>query len=322
MARPLALLLLLLLLAAGCNAKKAVIPVASIPPGALATVHYGPKIQESRYSMPLGTTPVEATVDFGRHDHLWLAVEQRGYAPAVIRITPESAGIDAVLDPFPDPPPETVARSILVATPRLDIVHRGTVSNTVSRTEQDQAAQALGAALAARLGDRAAGPFPDERAASLLKPLWRDGRVLMETADPVRVSFMASPPVLETTTSRRAAGRLGELFQRDAVLIVQGRQSLETGSLVTSKIGLHVAGTAASLASAQGRAMARGDSSFAYTVYTPSFSQGFGFSAILVHCRTGTVLWMNRGILPAIDFTARDAVDGVAEIILTNLPNQ
>ena len=82
---------------------------------------------------------------------------------------------------------------------------------------------------------------------------------------------------------------------------------------------MSVIGTANSYAAGYSRAMARGDSFFAYNVITPRFAQGAALNAVMVDCRSGEIVWANNGIWRPIDFNTPAAVDHVLADLLFGL---
>lgn len=85
------------------------------------------------------------------------------------------------------------------------------------------------------------------------------------------------------------------------------------------KVGIMAAGTAASFAAGYSRAAAAGDSFFAYTVYLPSFSEGIALRAVLVHCATGEVLWVNKGLWRPLPWDRPERIREVAADLLTGI---
>ncbi|MFH2059290.1 MAG: hypothetical protein ABIJ59_10340 [Pseudomonadota bacterium] len=101
---------------------------------------------------------------------------------------------------------------------------------------------------------------------------------------------------------------------------VGGRVDKEIGSLVASKIGLHVIGTASSFASGYSRAVSNNQSTFVYTVYQPGFSNGTGLKAILVDSQSGEIIWVNKGLWPVVEFGDEKIVKKLVADLLTTLP--
>lgn len=124
----------------------------------------------------------------------------------------------------------------------------------------------------------------------------------MELIDPIRLKYLSTPQYLETKNSREAARQLGAGYGGEALLMLSGKQNLEAAGMVLGKVAMGLAGTVASYGSGYANAVSRGDSYFAYTIYTPSFSQGTLVKAILINCATGEILWVNKGIWGAIKF--------------------
>ena len=141
----------------------------------------------------------------------------------------------------------------------------------------------------------------------------------MELVDPIRLPFLSTPPRLETRSARETVRSFGEIAGVDAVLLVEGKQNQETGGMKAGKVGLTIAGTAASFGAGYGRALSSGDSFFTYTVFLPSFAEGALLRAALVHCATGEVLWLNKGLWKAIPFDQPERVREVVADLLTGL---
>jgi hypothetical protein len=142
----------------------------------------------------------------------------------------------------------------------------------------------------------------------------------MELLDPIRLPYLSEAPCLETRSGREAARKLGERAGADALLVISGRQTVETGGMKVGKVALFAAGTAASYGAAYSAAMARGDSFFVYPVYVPAFAQGLLLQAALVRSGSGEVVWVNRGVWPAVEPTDPAEAARVVKELLSGLP--
>ena len=80
-----------------------------------------------------------------------------------------------------------------------------------------------------------------------------------------------------------------------------------------------VVGTANSYAAGYSRAVANGDSYFAYNVITPHFAEGAALNAVMIDCRSGEIVWANNGVWRPIAFDTPAAVDQVMADLLFGL---
>lgn len=319
--------------AVAARSKQAVVRVETIPAGALVSVRAVPEPEpEGMARTVAGLTPLTREFDFGRGGRLWLEIEKRGYTPSVVEIVPTSGAVTVELvplgprpDPGSDPVPATAVpppRRVALVPPDLTVVLRGFSSEERSAP----AAAALAAALASAIGDQLRGRcelVPLAAGDDLARPLaglWRDTRSALELLDPVRLPYLAEAPHLETRSGREGAARLGERSAADAVLLLTGRQNVETGSMKGGKLGLAAAGTAASFASAQQAAFASGRSFFVYQVHLPSFAEGIALRAALVDSRSGELLWINQGVFAPLWAEHPEGVARAVADLLTGLP--
>ncbi len=312
------------------GARKAALRVETAPPGALVSVRHASQAETNDARQVAGTTPLEKVFDFEAQRRLWLEVELRGYAPKTVEVTPESGTVSVALDRIRrkdgSDAPVYVApalHAVVLAGPEVRVTLRHFATEEVSAEQGAQLRDTLAAAIRAHCKDRfdvatlrdAAGA--DQEQAE--KALWRDARTAMELLDPIRLTFFAEAPTLETRSGRDAARTLGERLGADAILVISGRQTVETGGMKAGKVALMAAGTAASYAAGYSAAMARGDSVFAYSVFIPAFAQGLLLQAALVRCSDGEVLWLNKGVWPPLG-PGDPAAARVAKELLAGLP--
>jgi hypothetical protein len=274
-----------------------------------------------------GTTPLEKEFDFGSADRIWLTFEKRGFLSKKVSVVPNAGHLSVHLErrlhsdgsPFPEFEMPPIKR-LLLAEPKFSYIQRGFSGEKISPDLSAQARQALMAAINRQFGDRwvtvSASESSDGRQ---LKSLWRDGNTAMELTNPIRLRYQSEPVMLETTSGRKATWDLGHRHQTDAVLLITGKQIVETGSMVAGKIGMTVIGTASSYAGGYSRAMANGDSFFVYTIYTPQFSEGMLLKAALISCRDGEVLWTNQGLWKPVDFANETMMGNIMIDLLSGL---
>ena len=301
----------------GAPPRKARLAVASVPSGALVSVHHTPQPAEHGGRMVAGGTPLVREFDFGKGQRLWLEVERRGFEPRMVEVTPATGTVTVHLQPLDGGPGESapVVR-VAVVDPDVSVIVRGFSAEQRSEEDSQAASRALGEGLRALAADRFQVVTLE---AGAPRPVWRDGRTAMELLDPIRLPYLAAPPRLETRAAREALRALGEAAQVDALLLVDGKQNQETGGMKAGKVGIMAAGTATSFASGYSRAAAAGDSFFTYTVYLPSFSEGIALRAVLVHCATGEVLWVNKGLWRPLPWDRPERVREVAGDLLTGM---
>lgn len=322
--------ILIQLFLTGCaTTNRHLLKVDSTPSDALISVHDGQEPAAGNTRKVAGTTPLEKNFDFpSKGNRLWLEIEKRGYVPQRVEVTPASPALNVRLERMKDKSGEPVreyafpsVRRVLLAVPDFTVVKRGFSSEEVSKEESGVAATALAMGtrvfFAGRYETVRIGNTPDD--ARLLKSAWRDVKTAMELVDPIRLRYLSVPQYLETAGSREAVRQLGLRYGAEGLLVLAGRQNLETAGMALGKVGITVAGTAASYGSAYGRAVSRGDSLFVYTVYTPVFSQGTLLQAALVECASGEVLWLNKGIWEPVDFSGRDAAKAIIQDLLTGM---
>lgn len=297
----------------GCaTSNQHLLKIDSTPPDALISVHDKKESSTENTRKVAGTTPTEKNFDFpAEGNRLWLEIEKRGYVPQRVEVTPETKALTVKLERMKGKNGEPVkeytfplVKRLLFVAPDFEVVERGFSSEGVSKNES----AAVKAGLAKGTQAYFTGKYEvvqiqdSQDDAQLLKSVWRDVRTAMVLIDPIRLKYLSTPQYLETKGSREAARQLGSRYGGEVLLLLSGKQNLETAGMVLGKIGISAAGTLASYGSAYNNAVARGDSFFVYTVYTPGFAQGTLVKAILIDCATGEILWVNKGIWGAIQF--------------------
>ena len=296
--------------------------VGSTPPGALVSVHRTATPAESGPRTVAGTTPLATTLDLGEERRLWLELERRGFRPQMVEIGPESSSLHVELTPVvgevAGAPSKGGPLRIAVLEPELTVIRRGFAHESVD----EEASRALGLALAAAvrgiLAERGAELVADH-AGVAPKALWRDARTAMRMLDPVRLPYLSEAPRLETRSGRNAAAAVGDQIGADALLLVTGKENLETGGMKVGKVGLSVAGTAASYGSAHSAASARGDSFFVYNVFVPTFAQGLVVQALLVDVASGEVRWLDGGLWRPVSPADTESLTALAADLLAGL---
>ena len=234
--------------------------VDSTPSDALVSVHDGKAPAAGNVRKVAGATPLERNFDFpSEGGRLWLEIEKRGYVPQRVETTPESRALNIKLERARDKNGEPVmeytfpaVRRLLFAIPEFTVVKRGFSSEEVSKEDGIAAGAALAKGthsfFAGRYEAVQIGDSPED--ARLLKATWRDVKTAMELVDPIRLKYLSAPQYLETRGAREAARQLGMRYGAEALLVLAGRQNLETAGMVAGKVGILAAGTAASYGSA------------------------------------------------------------------------
>jgi hypothetical protein len=286
--------------------------IESAPPDALISVHDKKEPSTENTRKVAGTTPIEKNFDFpAEGNRLWLEIEKRGYIPQWVKVTPETKALTVKLERMKDKNGALVkeytfplVKRLLFVTPDFEVVERGFSSEGVSKDKSAAAKVSLTKGTQAYFtGKYEVMQIQDSQDdAQLLKSVWRDVRAAMELIDPIRLKYLLTPQYLETKSSREAARQLGSRYGGEVLLLLSGRQNLETAGMVLGKIGISAAGTLASYGSAYNNAVARGDSFFIYTIYTPDFAQGTLVKAALIDCATSEILWINKGTWGVIQF--------------------
>lgn len=303
--------------------------VETLPADALISVHQTKDAKNESSRTVAGTTPVEKNFDFPKESNrLWLEIEKRGYVPQQIEVTPETKSLFVKLEKMKNSKGETakgftfpLIKRLLVVTPEFEVIKRGFASEEVSKDESSAASEYLAkGTLLYFNGKYEVLPIRASQVdAQLLKSIWRDARTAMELVDPIRLKYLSTPQYLETKSAREAANEFGSRYGGEALLLISGKQNLETAGMVIGKIGLSTAGTAASFGGAYGNALSNGDSWFVYTIYLPSFAQGTLIKATLIDCTTGEVLWVNKGIWGAVKFEDPEEMRKLATDLFSNL---
>lgn len=309
--------------------KERVFEIDSQPPGALCTLHYQENEQFGSPITAIGETPFKKEVSLYTAADVWLKVEKRGFQPFVVKIdTARPVKISASLTQADETacPSNTTqwlnsSDDTLVLMPRIKVIARGTLGNETSQQENDRISGIIGRGVTAELQKAKPARLLDKKssAGKRCNALWRDGRTAMEIVDPVRFSYTTCPVRLETASGRKTALKIGREYNARSVMLISGKADYEQGSLVASKIGMNVLGTAASFAGGYGRAMSNNQSYFTYTVYTPQFTDGIWLSALLVDTDTGEIRWLNKGLWHINDFSKSEDVNKMIRQLLTNL---
>jgi hypothetical protein len=315
-------------LLAGCaTAQKHTVKVDSTPPDALVTVCSAPRPDGSQIKKIAGATPIVKELQFGKDAQLWLEIEKRGYSTAKVPVRPDTGDLNVMLTRLTDTdgaPATTYAfpeiKRIMIADPDFKLIQRGFSSEAVSDELSKEARQALIQGIQrffdARCETAVLPPALDSRP---VRTVWRDVRTRMEFINPVRLKYQARPVLLETAGGRSAALELGRQFHADVLLFIAGKENVETKGMLAGKFGMTVIGTANSYAAGYSRAMANGDSYFAYNVITPHFAEGAALNAVMIHCGTGEIVWANNGVWRPIAFDTPAAVDQVVSDLLYGL---
>lgn len=296
--------------------------VASRPSGALVTVV--PTDPSEHWRTMVGITPVDAELALPAAGTGRLLVELRGYRPVELDPGAATTPITVDLEPSGDPtapdPTLTGAAAVVLVGPDVELIRRGFAHEETSAAGSERLADALAAAVADTLG--AAIEVRRLAAGDVPPALLRDAGSAAALLDPVRLPFSSRLPQLETAAGRRGAQSAGSAGGARPLLILSGRSSIETGGMKAGKIGLMVAGTAASYGAAYGQAVANGHDSFVYTVYLPAGTGGARLDAILVDAANGDVLWLNRGVYASLDPAHPERLAAVAADLLAGIPVQ
>lgn len=310
--------------------KKAPLKVDSVPPGALVSIHLPGQTGAAELRVVAGTTPLEKTFDFGKAGRLAIEVEKRGYVPGHADVTPDTKAITVTLERIAAGGADEAGAAapgphkLLVVQPDVPVIVRHFSREETSAEEGERLrlrlAEAITSLYSGRQDVEVLAPAQQGEQASAEKSLRRDARTSVELLDPIRLPFLSEAPRLENRGGRDAARALGERFGAAEILVILGKQVVESGGMKAGKVALFAAGTATSYASAYGAAMARGDSVFVYTVYVPAFSQGLLLQAALVRCSNGEVEWINRGVWPPVRGDGSDKADNAIKELLSGLP--
>jgi len=294
----------------GCaTSNKHLLKIETIPTDAIVSFHQTNNISDYNRQIS-GTTPLEENFDFGEVGQLWLEIEKRGYAPHIIKVLPKTEKISINLERIKYKNGKYISNyalpninSVLLAKPDIKIFKRGfsseKISDEKSITAQEEFTKGIEKFFSPKYEVVTVESSNLDK--KLLRPLWRDVRSAMEIADPVRLKYLAYPPLLETKSSRKAVYELGNKYGTEVMLFIKGKQNIETAGLIAGIAGTAIAGTATSYAGGYNRALANNDSFFVYNIYTPSFDEGTLLGkAILIDCSNGEILWVNRGLLENI----------------------
>lgn len=315
------------LLASCAATQKHTVQVDTTPRDALVTVCSPPFPDGSQIKKIAGATPIVKELQFGKDKQLWLEIEKRGYSTTKVAVNPDTDNLNITLTRLTDAqgaPAATYAfpkiNRILIAEPDFKVIERGFSSEAVSDQRSQEARQALIQGIQRFFKDEyETDILPPARNSRPLRTVWRDVRTRMEFINPVRLRYQARPEVLETAGGRSAAADLGRQYQADVLLFIAGKENVETKGMLAGKFGMAVVGTANSYAAGYSRAMANGDSYFAYNVITPHFAEGAALNAVMIDCRSGEIVWANNGVWRPIAFDTPAAVDQVTADLLFGL---
>lgn len=314
----------------GCTTtRKQAMVVESTPEDALVTVCSAKLEVGSPLKKIAGATPLNKVFEFEKNRPMVLEFEKRGYAAKKVTVDPRSGKTSVTLERLIGSdglPVKTFVfpeiHRIIIAEPRFKSIFRGFSSETVSPEASKQAQQALVSGSERFLNTAyetvALSPASDPRR---FRSIWRDAKNLMDAIHPIRLKYQPEPLLLGSKSSRSAVQALGRLHDADVLLLFSGKQNTETAGMVAGKIGMTVGGTANSYAAGWSRAMASGDRFFAYNIYTPQFKSGAVIHAMLIDCRTGEIIWANRGIWPPIPFDQPTVVDRIMKDLFFGLDN-
>jgi len=303
-------LFLSLLYLTGCaTPDKHLLKIETTPTDAIVSFHQTRNMSDDTRQIS-GVTPLEENFDFGETGQLWLEIEKRGYAPHIINVLPETGKISIDLERIKAKNGKPVSNytlpeitRILLAKPDIKIFERGFSSEKISKEKSKIAQQEFTKGIGKFFSEEYE-VVPVESSnldKKLLRPIWRDVQSAMELLDPVRLKYLARPPVLETKSSRESADKLGNKYGTQVMLFIKGKQNIETAGLTAGIAGVAIVGTATSFAGGYSRALSNNRSFFVYNIYTPSFDEGTLLGkAALVDCSNGEILWVNRGLLENI----------------------
>jgi len=252
-----------------------------------------------------GTTPLEENFDFGEAGQLWLEIEKRGYAPHIIKVFPETGKISINLERIKYKNGKHISNyalpdinRILLAKPDIKIFERGFSSEKISEEKSTKAQKKMTNGIEEFFSEKYEVVTVESSNLDnkLLRPLWRDVQSAMELLDPVKLKYVAYPPLLETKSSRKAAYKLGNKYGTEVMLFIKGKRNIETAGL---KAGIAVTSTAAVATNPLNRSPE--DKEALSHIYAPHYGGGTLIGkAALVDCSNGEILWVNRGLLKNI----------------------
>ncbi len=312
----------------GCAAaQKHTVKVETTPTDALVTVCSAPFPDGSQIKKIAGATPIVKELQFGKDKQLWLEIEKRGYSTAKVAVNPDTADLNVPLTRLTDaqgapavPYAFPEIERILIVEPDFEVIQRGfsseAVSDELSREARQALIQGIQRFFEAKYETTALPPALNTRP---LRTVWRDVRTRVEFINPVRLKYQARPVQLETAAGRSSAADLGRQYNTDVLLFITGKENIETKGMLAGKFGMAVIGTANSYAAGYSRAVANGDSYFAYNVITPRFAIGAALNAVLIHCNSGEIVWANNGVWRPIAFDKPAVVDHVVADLLFGL---
>lgn len=300
------------------------IAVTSNPAGALVSLV--PEDATDSARLVVGVTPIEQVISLGSGGRTQLRIEKRGFAAETVAITPSVGATAVELKPTGGSTelPDDIASATAIALvgPRVEVIRRGFSKEAVSAEDSAAAAEAITRAIEETLagGVTLRSVSSSTGSSGDLDAFVRDARAATTLVDPIRLPFLDEGPRLQSAAGRRVATEIGAATGTRPVLFISGRSSVETGGMKAGKLGLMVAGTAASYGAGYSQAMARGDSFFTYNVYLPQAGGGTRLDAILVDAATGEILWLNRGLYAPLDLDHPAAIGHIVADLLSGLP--
>lgn len=332
MGKKLFLLFLGIICFCGCATKNThVLKVETNPSGALISVHknFDPSSLIDR--SVAGTTPIEKSFNFGKSNEIWIEVEKRGYKPQNYKATPESGNLTITLEKSKDEngniiPEFSIPKinRILLINPKIKVIERGFSSEKISDEKSSIAQSGIAQGISSIFSGSCEVTLLESPNSEIKyqRSLWRDINPAMDTLDPLRLQYMEKPSILPTRSSKKAARELGKKYNSEVILLVSGKQNRETAGMVVGKACILTLGTVSSYASGYSRAMSNGDSIFAYNIYIPHFSEGTQLQAAIVDCKSGEILWVNKGLWGSVPFENPQAVNNLLTDLLTGFkPN-
>jgi len=222
---------------AGCaTPNKHLLKIETTPVDALVSFHQTSSVSDQTRQIS-GTTPLEKNYDFGETGQLWLEIEKRGYSPHIIKVLPNTGKISIDLESIKTKNGEHISdytlpkiNRILLAKPDIKIFERGFSSEKISEEQSALAQENLTQGIVNYFSDTyevvtVKSSDPDKK---LLRPLWRDTQSAMELLNPIRLKYVAYPPLLETKSSRKAAGKLGTKYEAEVMLFIKGKRNVES----------------------------------------------------------------------------------------------
>jgi len=306
--------------------KKQKITIESTPQGAIISVRNKKEPVYLLKQTIAGISPVTKVFKFKRKRNLWITLEKRGYLPFTKEISPKDTHITINLKKAISENPISdfsfpVIKSIVLITPKLKIIERGFKTEEVSKEKTEIAKKAICDNIINLFSSKynivLSNSKPELRKKA--KSVFRNSRDGMSEIDPIRLKYLTKPQFLKTRSSIKACQLLGKKFNAQAILVVSGKENIETKGMKIGKVGLTVGGTLSSYTASYNQALSNGDSFFIYTVYTPEFAEGTLLKAALIDCNTGEFIWVNRGKWGKVDFNNNDIAKKITNDLFADL---